>query len=133
MDYIIQNSEIVIIDHATGRLAEGRQWQDGLYQAVQQLDRQLTGRCARQGQPGTSRTFVAADDSLLCQHGRGLSRYLARRLKPNAATEPLWNAVTKAARKSESEMSIARARLAKRERQREEFISISDASPEPKT
>ena len=97
------------------------------------LDRQLTGRCARQGQPGTSRTFVAADDTLLCQHGRGLSRYLARRLKPNAAPEPLWNAVTKAARKSESEMSIARARLAKRERQREEFISISDASPEPKT
>ncbi len=97
------------------------------------LDRQLTGRCARQGQPGSSRTFVTADDSLLCQHGRGLSRYLARKLNPRSATEPLWNAVSKAAKKSEAEMANARIQLAKRDQQRENFISQSIVSREPKT
>ena len=36
IDYVIQDDAIIIIDAATGRLADGRQWQDGLYQAVQQ-------------------------------------------------------------------------------------------------
>ena len=36
VDYVVQDDEVILIDPATGRLAEGRQWQDGLYQAVQQ-------------------------------------------------------------------------------------------------
>ncbi len=34
-DYAVRNGEVVIIDEYTGRLAEGRQWQRGLHQAVQ--------------------------------------------------------------------------------------------------
>ena len=33
------------------------------------VDRQLIGRGARQGQPGSAQMFVAADDELLAQHG----------------------------------------------------------------
>ncbi|MGV3483946.1 MAG: preprotein translocase subunit SecA [Planctomycetaceae bacterium] len=95
------------------------------------LDRQLIGRCARQGQPGSSRTFVAADDAVLLQHGRGLSRFLSRHLKPSTATRPLWAAVVSAAKRSESEMASARARLARREVGRDHFLSLADASPEP--
>lgn len=33
--FVIRRDEVVIVDEATGRLAEGRQWRDGLHQAIQ--------------------------------------------------------------------------------------------------
>ena len=37
------------------------------------VDRQLIGRCARQGQPGSCQTFVSADDWLLTTHAEWLA------------------------------------------------------------
>ncbi|MDR3633933.1 MAG: preprotein translocase subunit SecA [Isosphaeraceae bacterium] len=34
-DYVVVNGEIVIVDEFTGRMMPGRQWQDGLHQAIQ--------------------------------------------------------------------------------------------------
>ena len=34
-DYIVRGSEVIIVDEFTGRLMEGRQWADGLHQAVE--------------------------------------------------------------------------------------------------
>ena len=39
VDYVVQNGEIVIVDTFTGRLMEGRQWSDGLHQAVEAKER----------------------------------------------------------------------------------------------
>ncbi|MCF6150448.1 MAG: preprotein translocase subunit SecA [Candidatus Kuenenia sp.] len=39
-DYIVKNGEVVIVDEFTGRLMEGRQWSDGLHQAVQAKEHQ---------------------------------------------------------------------------------------------
>ena len=33
--YVIENGEIAIVDESTGRIAEGRKWQDGLHQAIE--------------------------------------------------------------------------------------------------
>ena len=38
-DYVVFNNEIVIVDEFTGRMMPGRQWQDGLYQAIQAKER----------------------------------------------------------------------------------------------
>src|SRR3954449_2618013 len=35
LDYVVVNGEIVIVDEFTGRMMPGRQWQDGLHQAIQ--------------------------------------------------------------------------------------------------
>lgn len=35
VEYMIQNSEIVIVDEFTGRLMPGRRWSDGLHQAIE--------------------------------------------------------------------------------------------------
>ena len=43
------------------------------------IDRQLFGRCARQGDPGTSRAFEALDDELLKRHAPTVSSALRRR------------------------------------------------------
>jgi preprotein translocase subunit SecA len=34
-DYVINDEEIVIVDESTGRMMEGRKWQEGLHQAVE--------------------------------------------------------------------------------------------------
>ncbi|MEX0741569.1 MAG: hypothetical protein WD079_02150, partial [Phycisphaeraceae bacterium] len=34
-EYVVQNGEIVIVDENTGRLMVGRQWSDGLHQAIE--------------------------------------------------------------------------------------------------
>lgn len=34
-DYVVKNSEVMIVDEFTGRLMEGRRWSDGLHQAIE--------------------------------------------------------------------------------------------------
>ncbi|MAX23636.1 MAG: preprotein translocase subunit SecA [Phycisphaeraceae bacterium] len=38
-DYVVQNGEVIIVDEFTGRLMIGRQWSDGLHQAVESKER----------------------------------------------------------------------------------------------
>lgn len=42
------------------------------------IDRQLIGRCARQGNPGSAQTFVSADDWLLQTHGPWLANSIRK-------------------------------------------------------
>lgn len=42
------------------------------------IDRQLVGRAARQGEPGSAAFFLAADDDLLTHHGEWLSRTITK-------------------------------------------------------
>jgi preprotein translocase subunit SecA len=38
-EYVVHDGEVVIVDEFTGRLMPGRQWQDGLHQAIQAKER----------------------------------------------------------------------------------------------
>lgn len=38
-DYVVAGDEVVIVDEFTGRMMPGRQWQDGLHQAIQAKER----------------------------------------------------------------------------------------------
>ena len=38
-DYVVQNGRVIIVDEFTGRLLEGREWSDGLHQAVDAKER----------------------------------------------------------------------------------------------
>ena len=44
----------------------------------QRIDRQLVGRSGRQGDPGSGRFFVSADDSLICRFGPALQHRMQR-------------------------------------------------------
>ncbi len=67
------------------RLGAGRPRQLGLHvigeecNDLTRIDRQLIGRAARQGDPGSSQFFVSSDDVLLEQHGPSLQRAIRRR------------------------------------------------------
>ncbi len=49
--FVVQDEEILLVDEFTGRLAEGRRWQEGIHQAVEAQEglpvRQGTGQAAR--------------------------------------------------------------------------------------
>jgi preprotein translocase subunit SecA len=46
------------------------------YHDSPRIDRQLIGRCARQGDPGSAVAIVALDDSLFADHGAGMRAVL---------------------------------------------------------
>jgi preprotein translocase subunit SecA len=50
-DYVVVKDEVVIVDESTGRMMEGRKWQDGLHQAVEAKElvpiTAATGQAAR--------------------------------------------------------------------------------------
>jgi preprotein translocase subunit SecA len=47
-------------------------------QASARIDRQLFGRAARQGDPGSCRMFVSADDQIIVQHAPALKKRMQR-------------------------------------------------------
>ncbi len=49
-DYVVHSQGVAIVDQSTGRIAEGRKWQDGLHQAVE----------TKEGIPPSDRTQTAA-------------------------------------------------------------------------
>lgn len=84
------------------------------------LDRQLQGRCARQGDPGTYRQFLALDDEILTE---GLGEAQAgkyRDLGQNATSslDRFAGVFRRAQRKIQQEQSLARQRLQTRNRSR---------------
>jgi preprotein translocase subunit SecA len=48
------------------------------------MDRQLIGRCARQGDPGSAEVLVSAEDTLVAQYGPWLANALCREADQNA-------------------------------------------------
>ena len=53
--------------------------------ALQRVDRQLIGRCARCGDPGSARVFFSADDPLVANHAPWLQRAMGRWADADAA------------------------------------------------
>ena len=51
------------------------------------IDRQLFGRCARQGDPGSCRAIVSLEDEIIQRHGSITARWLARRWVGQAPPE----------------------------------------------
>lgn len=57
------------------------------------IDRQLAGRCARQGDPGSYEAILALDDAIMASGKGGLPGKLAKRLLPKGAF--VWNLAAK--------------------------------------
>jgi len=56
------------------------------------IDRQLFGRCARQGDPGSARSFVSMDDELLCRYVPSAARNGIRSALRLRAPTSVWAA-----------------------------------------
>ncbi|CAN0459866.1 unnamed protein product, partial [Hapterophycus canaliculatus] len=83
----------------------------GQIHALARVDRQLVGRSARCGDPGSSRTFVAADDELLVEYAPWISRAIERRChdQNSEATPAIVKAIDQI--QAECERASARQRI----------------------
>ncbi len=101
------------------------------YHESPRIDRQLFGRCARQGDPGLCVAVVAIDDPLLQQHG-GLAAYgLARRRNLPPAWRRLAAATLRhlAQARAEKQHARTRAHTLKRDHDLDKAMAFSgDAS-----
>lgn len=78
----------------------------------QRVDRQLAGRAARQGDPGSCRFFVSADDQLLARHAPALARRLKQQSgQSGEAMGDFSGYVAKAQHRAEQEGAALRRQL----------------------
>ena len=82
------------------KLGEGVRESGGLHVIVSEshdagrIDRQLVGRCARQGDPGSFEFYYSTEDTLLTGNRAGIARW-AMKLYPTNV--PLWALVIRSA------------------------------------
>jgi preprotein translocase subunit SecA len=81
------------------------EWHD-----ARRIDRQLFGRCARQGDPGSCRAVVALSDSLFAEHAPLAQRALARLHRGRESLPSPWLALLRRRAQRRAERIHARTR-----------------------
>jgi len=90
---------------------------------ARRIDRQIFGRCGRQGAPGSYEQLISSEDRLLAIHLPGWLRRAPRRA---LALGPLGILLTKTAQRAEERRSsLARRRLLESERVLEQLLAFS--------
>jgi len=129
-----QRAAVTVATNMAGRgtditLGEGVEALGGLcvllteYHESPRIDRQLLGRCARQGQPGECMAIVSLDDDLFAQHGGPTMRWLRTLVRP-----PIyWVTRARRAAQDRAERMHARTRqdATRRDRQLEQSMGFS--------
>jgi preprotein translocase subunit SecA len=97
------------------------------FHSSRRIDRQLQGRCARQGDPGSFQQFASLEDHLLSSAfgDEGARQRRRGRWNPAAALHLLQ----KAQRRLEQQAVIARMRLCRRSRQAQEILQSVGLDP----
>jgi preprotein translocase subunit SecA len=96
---------------------------------ARRLDRQLAGRCARQGEPGSAETYIALDGPLLASHwfGRLLGGCTARAGMPHSGLAAF--ALRWAQRARERRDRVERELMLKRDEETSHWFAFSGHEP----
>jgi preprotein translocase subunit SecA len=90
----------------------------------ERVDRQLVGRCARQGDSGSAQMFVSAEDSVIQLHGSWLIRSIARNANQSGEANSDFSAQLRRIQRSCERMSYsARCNMLRRDLSRESLFS----------
>ena len=98
--------------------------------ASRRIDQQLMGRCARQGDPGTTRTFVSADDEILSlAFGADKAEEIRCKYINGKSTRWLIRQLIRAQRSMSRQHRIVRVNLAERESRLAEELTALGLDP----
>ncbi|MGI9474914.1 MAG: preprotein translocase subunit SecA [Rubripirellula sp.] len=89
---------------------------------LSRVDRQLIGRCARCGDPGTNRVYLSAEDALPARYAPWVSRAILRR-RDEEDTQVFHRHLKRAQRVQEKEGYAHRWQMLKADRAQEELFS----------
>ncbi|MCM2372827.1 preprotein translocase subunit SecA [Aporhodopirellula aestuarii] len=105
--------------------------------SLARVDRQLIGRAARCGDPGSCRFFIAADDDLLIQHAPWISRHLSRcdRLAEDCGLDitrrfKLLKQIETVQRRTQRQATIRRLRLLQSDSHEQQLLTLSEKRPD---
>lgn len=87
------------------------------------VDRQLVGRCGRQGDPGSCQTFIAADDWLMRTHAPWLVEGIERLTRNGEANMDLEPRIRKLQQQIETRQFSARMQLLQDSHRRNEILT----------
>jgi preprotein translocase subunit SecA len=132
-------NQVTVATNMAGRgtdipLAEGVAELGGLHviaacrNEAKRIDRQLSGRCARQGDPGSHQTIVSVEDELIRQYCRPmLFKYLNRHATKNGRLRRKLNLylIRQAQREIERRHREARRALLRFDRQNDRLLGFS--------
>jgi preprotein translocase subunit SecA len=90
---------------------------------LERVDRQLIGRCARQGDPGSARAYVSAEDRLIQMHGHWLEDPIRRGSKRGELQLDITKRLKYVQRFVERRRAAARHQLMKTDLARESLLS----------
>ena len=90
---------------------------------LERVDRQLIGRCARQGDPGSARLFASAEDTLIAVHGPWLAAPIRRGAARGELSVDITPRLRVVQRLNERKQAAARFQLMKRDLARESLLS----------
>ena len=96
------------------------------------VDRQLIGRAARQGQPGSCQFYISAEDELLTQHSPGVcDRIKALTKRSDVTSKELDNQTTKTQKQAERQTHEARCDLYRQDQWLNEvLVTVAEESTE---
>ncbi len=95
------------------------------YHDSARIDRQLFGRCARQGDPGSAQAIVALDDSLFTDHGGAVHARLAQ-LFPGGLPPPMLRILVRYVQKRAQRMHARTRRdTQKQDRRLDSMLSFA--------
>lgn len=98
--------------------------------SLARVDRQLIGRCARCGDPGSAREFICAEDRLVADHSPWVARAIMRWTKQGRRGDlPLGNHLRRAQQQQQRLATSLRWRLLQSDRDDEFLLHQSTASP----
>lgn len=87
------------------------------------MDRQLIGRCARQGHPGSAQTFISAEDELVQRFGTWLARAIVREAGDSSeADADFENAIRRLQDSAENRQFQGRAALLRKDLARDNLF-----------
>ncbi|MGB7327435.1 MAG: preprotein translocase subunit SecA [Rubripirellula sp.] len=94
------------------------------------VDRQLVGRSARCGDPGSARFFVASDDCLVADHAPWVSRAIKRWDRDGRAGDlTLEESIARVQQKQQRQQSASRMQLMRSDQHDERLLERSSGTP----